>query len=91
MHDQSEFLSFRKPVLSSGIVGTFGKFFFASLAISSPCTGTCTTPALIASRTPTQIQEFFNINKDATWEEGVELMRQNAVRSVWYIELIVAS
>ena len=37
--------------------------------------------AMIASRTPDEIQEFFNIKKDATWEEEVELMRQNAVRA----------
>jgi hypothetical protein len=36
---------------------------------------------MIASRTPEQIQDFFNIKKDATWEEEVELMRQNKVRA----------
>ena len=36
---------------------------------------------MIASRTPAEIQEFFGIRKDVTWEEEVELMRQQKVRS----------
>lgn len=37
---------------------------------------------MIESRTPEEIQDFFNIKTSATWEEEVELMRQHAVRSL---------